>query len=210
MSVIGIPATCTCGNILPELRLCPDHHRYFRAGRELASVTKVIRETWPIKPDFSSAPPGVLEHARERGVDADVLFSAYVNGALTKIPRGTWHDARDLFYKLKDWWDARPACEKPGRAQVMLADDEIAGTCDLITADSQIIDIKATYNLEATYPIQVGAYADLCGNKYAALAILHVTARFATPRLIELDRQQSVEDWRLIRAMWRMMKRRTQ
>jgi hypothetical protein len=168
-------------------------------------VTKVIKNTWPIKPDFSAADPEVLENARDRGVVVDDLFSAYVNGTLTKIPGGTRRDAVDLFLKLQKWWDKRGV---KARSQVMLADDEIAGTCDIITEDGWIYDVKATYNIEPTYPIQLGAYAHLHGAWPKGIGIIHVTKRFEAPKLIELSLTQCLGDWVTVRALWQVVERR--
>lgn len=212
-----IIAACGCGSIgapADTVRQCLEHHRYWRGDKELMSVTKVIKGTWPLKPDYSRAKPEVLENARDRGVVVDALFSAYINGTLDKIPAGTRTDAKDLFLKLMKWWDKNG---EPARAQVILADGEIAGTCDILTRN-RILDVKCTYNIEATYPLQLGAYADLYSETYLdiwesegppALGILHVTERFAEPKLIEFSSEEVEEDWRTLRDTWRMVKRRT-
>lgn len=205
-------AACTCVTWEKDdasVRLCVEHHRYHRGAKRLASVSRVIRETWPLVADFTKADPAVLENARERGIAVDELFSAYVNGTLTKIPAGTRIDARDLFLKAKAWWDKSG---QAGRSQVLLADDETAGTCDLIVGNV-IIDLKTTYNIEATYPIQLGAYADLyeaqTGLACDGIAILHLTERFAAPRWIPLDLETSRNDWRTLRQMYRTVQRLT-
>ncbi len=204
-----IAATCSCGSLLPEVTLCPDHHRYFRGGKQLNSVTKVIKGLWPIKPDFSRAKPEVLENARDRGCVVDDLFSAYVNGSLERIPRGTRDDAVQLFFKVRRWWDGRKHGDV--RSQVILADDEIAGTCDVLDDDC-IYDLKSTYNIEITYPIQLAAYAELHFATYQRpakqLAIIHVTERFPEPKIIKIDLTETLRDWMTMREMWRLVQKR--
>lgn len=208
-------SVCVCSSVGADpsvVRLAECHHRYFRGDRELTSVSRVLKSTWPIPPDFSKADPAVLDNARERGIAVDRLFSAYVEGKLDRIPAGTRTDAKDLFMKLMEFWNARPDAEKPARAQVLLADHEIAGTCDILTANGTIWDIKASYNIEAIYQLQLGAYADLYDRTYGVLpklGIIHVTARLARPQLIPLDARECLDDWRKVREMWGVVRRRT-
>ncbi len=193
-----------------QVRQCPEHHRYWRGPKELVSVTKVLKNTWPIKPDFSQARPEVLENARDRGVVVDDLFSRYVNGALDRIPAGTRQDAVQLFFKLRRWWDGRKH-EEP-KAQVMLADDDLAGTCDVLDGDS-MYDVKATYNIEKIYPIQLGGYAQLHFASFQRpikkLGIIHVTERYPEPKIIAVDMAEALQDWMILRQMHELVMKRT-
>lgn len=207
---------CCCGSIgapPTEVRICQEHHVYYRGDKELFSVSKVLKTAWPFKPDFSAAPAEVLENARERGTAVDMLFSAYVNGKLISIPAGTRVDAAELFLKLKVWWDKEYGGPGNGKSQVILADDQVAGTCDLLPPDERILDVKATYDVEAMYELQLGAYADLHFSQFQkpvkALGILHVTKRFREPKLIKIDMANAIKDWLLIRDVFFMAKRRT-
>lgn len=201
---------CVCGTIGAPLavRFCNTCHRYWKGDKELVSVTRVVKTAWPFKPDFSQAQPEVLENARDRGVVVDALFSAYVNGQLETIPRGTRTDAIELFFKLKDWWDGR---HKESRSQIILADDDVAGTCDLI-GDDWIYDVKSTYNVEPMYQLQLGFYAALhfstFGRPAKGIGIIHVTKRYPTPKLIKLDLTECVRDAMLLRDLYFMAHRR--
>ncbi len=204
---------CTCGSIGADpktVRLAECHHRYFRGDKELVSVSKILRSVWPIKPDYSAAPTEVLENARLRGIDADTLVSLYVEG---KLREGTLirEDALMLFREFRPWWKKRE--HRTVRAQVILADDEVAGTCDLMP-DQSIYDLKTTYDIEAYYPLQLGAYGELYKSMYGvfpdALGIIHLTKRFNGPRFINLDIEECVRDWKLMRAVWTMAQRRIQ
>ena len=91
MSTIVVPALCVCESIgRSDLRRCDEHHRYWRGDKELAAVGKVIRSTWPIKPDYSAADPEVLENARDRGT---ISF---------KVPKDQKEDGAGLF---DDLWE---------------------------------------------------------------------------------------------------------
>lgn len=205
-----VVSTCTCGDVSENvITFCKEHHIYRRGLKELASVTRVLKSTWPIPPDFSKADPAVLESARERGVELDVLFTAYVNGTLNFIPAGTRSDVVELFDKLQKWWDRQGV---KAQAQVILADSEIAGTCDILTHDGAIFDLKATYDIEATYPIQVGFYAVLHEAMYGkvpeSLGIIHCTKRYPEPKLINVPVATAYDDAEVVRAMWKMVQRR--
>jgi len=177
-------------------------------------VSSVIRSTWPVPRDFSRADPAVLENARLRGVETDELFCRYIGGTLDEIPAGTRKDVWNpdtgtgLLQKLIPWWDKQGLT---ARTQVILHDDEIAGTADIVT-DDMIMDLKCTYNLESTYELQLAAYLDLDKSPGTTkrIAIIHCTERFDEPRLVVLPQAQCFFDWGVLRDMWAMVRRRTQ
>ncbi len=206
--MVVFPCSCGFAEVLADVKMC-DCHRYWRSGKELLSVSKVLRSAWPFKADFSAAPPEVLENARERGAETDALFSAYVNGTLDAIPPGYRKDAIDLFLKAKTWWDEKGFT---GKAQVILADDRTAGTCDIATSHDWIFDLKATSEIEPMYHLQLGAYADLHFATYKkavkGIGIIHVTKRYATARIIKIDLIDALRDWQLLRDAYYMALRR--
>jgi hypothetical protein len=189
--------------------MCTPCHKYWRGDKQIASVSSVLRGVWPIRPDYSKAKPEVIENARDRGVAVDELFSAYVNGTLDRIPAGTRKDAVRLFHKVRGWWDSHK--RKEARSQVILADNEIAGTCDIL-ADDWIWDLKSTYNVEPTYPLQVAAYGELhfatFGRPVKGLGIIHVTERFPEPKIIKIPMDEALQDWMAVRTMWSLVRRR--
>lgn len=210
MSAI-IQATCCCETIgASSVRLCPEHHRYWKGDKELVSVSKVLKGTWPIKPDFSAAMPDVLEHARERGVRVDHYFSEYLREGRVRVDAGEWQEVLELLQKLIEWW--RQKWTGQVQSQVILSDNEIAGTCDFIPGDC-ILDLKTTYEIEPTYPIQLGAYAQLYESTFGrppqAVGIVHLTKRFKEPRFIQCDLDEVRNDWKTVRSMWALCKRRT-
>jgi hypothetical protein len=211
MSTVVDQCCCSVWTLTdPTVRFCREHHEYRRADKPLTSVTRVIKGTWPIPPDFSKADPAVVENARDRGIVTDTLFSSYVIGGLDRIPRGTRQDSIDLFFKLKKWWDGREHGDVC--SQVILADHEIAGTCDVLE-DDEIWDLKCTYNIEATYPLQLAAYGELHFATFQRpvkrLNIIHCTERYAEPKVIKVDLVSTLEDWMILRQCWSMVQRRT-
>ena len=191
--------TCRCEEITAEVIQCPEHFRLYRGGRRLASVGSIIRASFPMDP---SIPPDKLENARERGEQVDRLFCAYVTGMLERIPAGTRSDARDLFLKLRVWFDRQDFHSVD--SQIVLGDHDHGGVLDL-RLDGVPVDLKATYNVEHTHRLQVAAYCDLDGGKHGR--ILHVTERYSEPRLIDLD-PGDYQDWRILLDHRRLQERR--
>lgn len=220
-----VPSTCICGGSVgapaTEVRKCPDHFRYFRGDQRLIGVSTVLK-VWPVDPCnmcgmpmYSDHVPGCfvkakIENARDRGSVVDSLFSAYVEDKLDRIPRDTRKDAVELFFKLRRWWDGRKHYSP--KAQVTLADHELVGVCDLQDGDD-ISDLKCTYDLQPTHPIQLAAYAELhyatFGRPAKSLSIIHVSERFPAPKVIKVDVAEALQDWMAVRQLWAVVKRRT-
>jgi len=199
--------------VAEAVRFDPDQHRYYRGLQELVSVTKVIRETWPVKPSWDGVDQAVIDNARERGVEVDQLFTGWINGTLRSIPAGTREDAVERFLELRKWWLATHG-DAQVSAQVILADDEIAGQVDVL--GGFIYDLKNTAQIETTYSMQLGAYADLHEKQFgklpSGLGVIHVTQAKDKPvkvRLVEFDVMIAVNEWRLLRQFWQMVRRKT-
>jgi hypothetical protein len=191
----------------------PTTHQYSRGLQTLTSITQVIRTCWPVRPSWDTVDPAVIENARERGIETDELFSGWINGTLTKIPAGTREDAVERFMAVRSWW-LQKFGDSHARAQVILADDELAGCCDVLMQAGSIWDLKNTAAIETSYPIQLGGYADLHEKEYGRLphsvGVIHVTKpkdRPVSVRLIEFDVAKSVSEWRLLRSFWTMTQR---
>lgn len=212
---------CSCVNWVgdEQVRICPSHHRYFRGKKELASVTRVIRECWPVKKNFEAADPAVLENARERGVEADWLFSEWIGGNLLKIPAGMRQDAIDRFYALRRWWQWDAEIAAAAHSQVILADSDIAGMSDVICVnlrnEIRVWELKNVSALDPSYELQVGAYAELYEAQYGVSpvggALIHVTQPSGKPvsvKYVEINLPRAREDWRILRACWMMANRR--
>ncbi len=187
-----------------HVRLCSEHHRYFRGAAELASVSKVLK---PYRPDFSAIPPHVLENARIRGILVDRLFSDYIEGWLDELPV-TREDAAELFLRLKNWWDGKHTV---ARSQVILADEEIAGTCDVLADDEYIYDLKTISKIAPLYHIQLGAYAQLYyatfNRPVKKLAIIHISKDLRKPKIIPVDMAEALQKWQTVREAYALAKR---
>lgn len=192
--------TCSCGSIgSTELRQCPEHFHIWNGDRRLTSVGSIIRTCWHQGP---MPPADVLENARDRGSVVDGLVADYVRGKPFKIPAGTRTDAIELFYKVRNWFDAQHFHD--AQVQVVLGDTDYGGVLDF-RFDGVPVDLKATYNVEPTAVMQVAGYTDLCGESVGG--ILHVTERFSSPRWIPIT-ADDIEDWRTMLKHWRMLQRR--
>ncbi len=196
--------SCCCASIgaPPEIRFCADHHRYFLGDKELASVSRVIRECWPIKKSFEYADPAVLEHARERGIRVDRYFEQYLKTGSIRIPNGEWMDVIELTQGLVKWWNMQTFPSV--RTQVIVHDNDVAGTVDLLFPD-RVVDLKCVSAIDPTYALQLGAYTDLAGLG-ANPGMIHANSKGI--KLIEFNVLQCVEDWRTCKAMWQMVNRR--
>jgi len=208
--------SCSCDTIRdgPSVAICVFCHKYWRGGRELASVSRVIREASPDSYSWEGVDERVVENARERGAETDFLFSGYIAGTLTEIPVGIRHDARDRFLALQEWWDG---LQPPAFAmsQVILADDVIAGTADVILTlpEVEIWDVKNVAKLQSTYPAQVAAYAQLYQAQYGAtvskIGVIHVTQQKHKPvivRKVEYDFNAAMSQWLTLRHAWQGMR----
>ena len=214
MSAIEV-AACTCQTIGADPNVVvfhECHHKYKRGDKELVSVTKVIREAWPIKKNFEAADPAVLEHARDRGVRVDAYFSEYLRSGSVRIVAGEWQEVVGRVKAVIEWWKGFK--EPTARPQVILADDEVAGACDWIAGSGFIYDMKNVSALDPTYWIQVGAYADLYATQEkepcVGGALVHVSQPKDKPvsvQAVKVDLKQAIADWRTLRATWSMVNR---
>src|SRR5262245_39595628 len=136
MSVLVVAPNCLCETpaewsktVLSEVRLCEEHHRYWKGGKELVSVSEIIRSTWAFKSNFSQAKPSVLANALSRGIQVDRLISKYLSNDLKVLPKGTRFDAAQLFLKFRRWWFDH----KHGdiQTQVLVHDDSVGGMMDI-------------------------------------------------------------------------------
>jgi hypothetical protein len=199
---------CACVEWNPVVangvRFCAPHHKYWRGAKELVAVSRLIKSVWPVvEPEIA---PHILENARNRGVELDTLFSAYVAGTLKVIPKGTRQDVVDLFEKqLQPWWDKQGI--RNARTQVLLADNHVAGTCDLMF-ENTIWDLKCVYSLRDIYPLQVGMYALTSSSPVDSLGLIHVHKRFKEPQFVDVPAVQAIEDALIVRSMYFMVQRR--
>lgn len=206
---------CTCITIGADpavIRFAPCHHHFYRGDKRLTGVTSVIRQTWPLKPswDDGRVDMAVVENARLRGEGVDTLFSAWLMGNLLDFPVGTREDAKRGFDAVSTWWIK----EGFGAAvtQQIYADEDVAGIPDIVTPDRFIWDLKCVSKPEATYELQVGGYAEIVPDASGA-GLIHCQftdgGRKATVRPVIYDKAHALSEWRTLRRMWDMVRRRT-
>lgn len=198
-----VQASCSCGSIgRSDLRQCPRCFHIWNGDRRLASVGSIVYASFPLDP---SIPPDVLENARDRGTEADRLLASYCRSELQRIPAGTRKDSIALFEKARTWID-RQGFRKI-EVQVLLGYEDHGGILDF-RFDGVPVDLKCTYNVEQAALMQVAGYVCLDGKNGNGGHILHVTERFKEPKLVNVL-EPEINDWRIILAHWRMVRRRT-
>ena len=175
----------------------PIDHRYTLDGKELISVTRLIREQHPIQVDYSRIDPAVLEFARDRGVKVDAYFGEYLRTGAVTIAKGETQEVLERTKAVIDWWESVGA--PPADPQVILTDGEVAGQTDWISGGT-IYEMKNTSKIDPTYHIQVGAYAELASASEGFL--VHVTNKGV--KVIKVDLWEAMEDWRALKRRWKM------
>ncbi len=201
--------------------MCEEHHKYWLGDKQLASVSSVLR-VWPQEtcsgcgwPMFSEHMAGCLvkekvEHAKERGIRVDRYCQEFVRMGKVAIPAGERSEVVGLTEKAVAWFQ-KAKNGNPVEAQVIVHDEEIAGTLDFRIVD-RLTDLKCTYDAGGmTHRLQLGAYAQLClyslGSIPEDVGILHVTERYKQAKWIPFDVDECIRDWKTVRAMWELTQR---
>jgi hypothetical protein len=195
-----------------QVRLCPDHHRYWLSDRRLTAVGRVINALMP--PDFSGIPPAVLENARLKGVLIDIYFSEWLESQEGMFPLEEFrlkiepifsrdkyasaadhaNDAMQRLDMLLEWWQKQGYQHKAVQSIVYSEADGIAGMFDIATED-KIIDLKCVSSLQPAYSLQLGAYLSYDPQKFPLrdAAILHVTKERV--KLVAYDAKKCKRQW---------------
>lgn len=212
--------TCRCGTFgnTDGIRFCKDEHRYWNNDVELTSISRVM-DVWPVPPSWKrdGVNMEVIENARDRGETVDALFSSWVIGALKAIPPDTRQDAVDRFKALMDWWNGKPFGEVMWlQSQMIVYDDELAGTIDLVVrtqAGIAIYDLKNTSSLESTHSLKLGAYAELYPLRpVVAIGDIQVTQARGKPVKIQVHEYElstALSEWRIVREFWNLSQRKS-
>ncbi len=216
MSTVAVPVDCVCGSIgRTDLRQCPEHFHLWNGDRRLTSVSRIVG-LLPQEPcnacgsqsyrDHAAGCPVLvqIENAQARGKQVDSLFSAYVIGKLDRIPAGTRTDARDLFLKLKGWFDKQKFTKV--ESQVVVGDDEVGAIID-IRVDRCIYELKSVYSLTVAHRLQAAGQLDLDMDA-DDVKLLHISERFDQPKVVDLTEEDG-DDFRTLRAAYRVIQRRT-
>lgn len=182
---------CTCGlEIRPEIWRCP--HHIYREGREqYDSVSHVIRAVYPV--DYSSIEPAMLENARVRGVYIDLYYCEWLqskDGLPTptefreivephfrqdswRSPQEHAEDCRIRLERLLNWSISKNL--QPVAVQKTVYDRrrKVAGTLDIRMPEA-IYDLKCVSELQSSYRLQLGAYAECDEDEVFEVGVIHV------------------------------------
>lgn len=159
-------------------------HKYSIGGKQLDSVTHIIKAVWPTPPTHEQAPLSVLEKARYRGERVDYWTGHYAenDGEIDVEDKPDVVERMDIFH---DWWQL----EKPEfiAQQMTVWNEHACGRLDLLLRWKgylTILDAKCTYEPQETWPIQVGGYSDLYSGPEPInrIGTLHINPRFEVGR----------------------------
>lgn len=184
------PVTCACWDITsPDVRFCEEHHKYAIGKKELVSVSKLIASVYSRK-TWDGVDPRVIESARERGQAVDAYVSDYLTTGSVSVMAGEREDVIQRLDHVIRWIDKNLPSNMPAVVHkiVYSATDGVAGTFDF-RVDDTIYELKVVSELQPSYKIQLGAYAQY-SDGVRNVAILHVTKKEC--KRVEFDREQCV------------------
>lgn len=198
----------------PTVAFCEPCHAYWLNGKQLPSVSQVIRAVYPQK-SFDGVDPAVIENARERGVLVERYLCEYVRTGAVRTDDGERADVLERLDIVIPWWEKNMA-DKAIECQKIVSDGAIAGTADFVFSiprsgyiDYRVIDLKNTASPEKDWPLQGAAYGQLYGDGVVyGCAVLHVSPKRYKEgvKLIEYDYQRAFEWWLKARDWYFAMK----
>jgi hypothetical protein len=187
----------------------PETHVYKCGDTVLPSVSQIITSIWPRS---DGAPADAIEGARLRGTFVDSMFMRWLGGQDIEIPAGTDQGWADSLGQAVDYWTAYRKGAKV-RCQVQLFGEREAGTCDLIVEESEIIELKCTWEISKMVPAQLGGYSYLnfgpefelgMENKYK-VGVLHCHRRLKKAQFKTVDYLTAWSQWILCRSFYRLV-----
>ena len=195
--------TCCCGSIgASGMRMCEDHHRYWLGDKELASVSSVIRSVYP-KKSWDGVDRAVIERARERGSRVDAYLSKYVTTGNVMTEPGEWVEVLERLDRVVAWWNRNVNGVPVSTQKILYSErDGIAGTADFVIGD-MVMDLKNTAQIEKSYAIQVGAYAEY--ENASRAGVLHVTAKSCA--FVPYNAEDIRSLWNQARQWWQCIRK---
>lgn len=195
---------------MEETRYDEAKHEYWRGSVQLPSVTGIITSVWPRS---DGAPESAIENARLRGSWVDEQFMKYLAGEYLDFPTGSIpQEYADCLGQAVRWWEAERKGAKV-ECQVRLFGEHEAGTLDFIIEDSEIIDLKSTYEVSKTVPAQLGGYGDLfdqnrpqeCDTEPLTVGVLHVHRRLKQAKFTRINYLEALTHWNIVRGFYRLV-----
>ncbi len=185
-----------------------EDHSYRDGDREYISVTKLISTV--IRKDIDGVDPAVLANAAERGIRTEAYATEILKTGGCAVMPGERQDVLDRVECFYRWYeDVKPEFIA---AQKIVHDDTngIAGQLDFwlgLGGKSWLVDMKCTANPEASWRLQVGGYAEMCGNHADVVGVLHVNPKYAKGWIWrEYDSFIVRSQWRAAVEWWKVLK----
>lgn len=154
-------------------------HEYFHlpTKKKLTSVSQVIKIVYA-KKSWDGVDEAIIENARARGTAVDDYVAEYIRTGRVSMPAGEREDVIERVTIAVDLLEKHYGQRRKAEAQKIVydADRGVAGCADIVIDDEEVVDLKATYQPEADWMLQIGGYAWL--GKYSKSAILHVSPKF--------------------------------
>ncbi len=157
-----------------------DHakHIYTIDGKPLISVSKVIDTV--IRKSWEGVDPEVLRNAAERGMLTEKYATEWMqDGGGVIVPPELVNERPDVMLRLEGfgrWYDRTKPTLLRAQQLVWSESDGVAGTLDFIlwiNRQNWLVDMKCTARPEASWALQVGAYATL-SDHHGPCAVLHI------------------------------------
>jgi hypothetical protein len=204
------------------LNLDPDTHRYWDdedAGAQFVSVSEVIRRV-DLRKTHHGVSRSVLDFAAERGKCVERILTALLEGREPTEEECKVPDWEQNGKTLAETVEARlPGCrrfideKKPilRNTQLKVADYEagIAGTLDFVLevgGVTSITDCKCTYNVEADWSLQLGAYLRMIGASNTdswELNVLHLKPQLSRGYILRpYNPAECLAKWEHARTAW--------
>jgi hypothetical protein len=140
-------------------------------------VSKVLDAV--IKKSFEGVDPEILRNAAERGTLTEKYATEWLSTGGVIVPGDERDDVNQRLECFERWYDRKKP--KLIQAQQLVWSDEVAGMLDFILEiDGQrwLVDMKCTARPEASWALQVGAYASLSQHEGPS-AVLHINPTYA-------------------------------
>lgn len=191
------------------ITLDPVEHRYSdETGRQYTSVSRIIEACYPEK-TWADAPIARIEHARERGIAVEAYFNQYLLTGTVDVPAGENEDRLDYLERLIKWWESNQFAGIPSGhfgVQEIVSDklNLIAGSIDLllkrvgVREKRTVIDIKCVAELQKSYELQLGAYADFsAADECGCLWVSKKAVKW-----VPFDAARAIERWRCAKSWY--------
>lgn len=186
-----------------DIRYRDSDHSYFWGTKKLTSVSDVIRTVFSTK-SWDGVDPAVVENARIRGSKIDRYMAEYVREGRVTIDGESSDVVERLVIAHRIWEQEFHGLKAEAQKIVYSLEDMIAGTLDFFVDGRILVDLKCTYNLEASYILQLGAYASMSPVPVERAGIIHVSPKVydAGGAWVEYNMAACMHYWDQAKKWW--------